>query len=225
MNHNEAKNPQKPSLYFIPGLAATPAIFRNIKLDDYDCHYFEWEDPKPGDTISTYAKRFADRIEPDKPFVLVGCSLGGIMSSEVAKHVKPERIILISSITNRSQFPNRLKVFRILQLHHVIPYSVIVSALGKIRMMKGGGNKEEAQLVYEMAKASSAKFFRWACNEILFWKHVDSHPNTYHIHGNKDTLFPIRRVKPHYAIDGGSHFMVVNEGKKIEMAIREILST
>lgn len=223
MDNIEVLPTQKPTLYFIPGLAATPAIFRRINLSEYECHFFEWEDPQPRDTFATYSKRLAERIDASKPFVLVGCSLGGLMSAEIAKHVKPGRIILISSITNRSQFPNRLKVFRILQLHHVVPYSIIVSVLGKIRMMKGGGNKEEAQLVYEMAKASSGKFFRWACNEILFWKHAESHPNTYHIHGTKDTLFPIRRIKPHYAIEGGSHFMVVNESKRIEMAIREIV--
>lgn len=215
---------QKPSLYFIPGLAATPAIFRNIKLDDYDCHYFEWEDPKPGDTITTYAKRFAERIDPDKPFVLVGCSLGGIMSAEIAKYRQPERIILISSLTNKSQFPNRLKVFRVLQLHHVIPYPVIVFAIGSIRMLKGGGDKSESKLVYEMAKATSGKFFRWACGQVLFWKHSESHANTYHIHGTKDNMFPVRRIKPQYQIEGGSHFMVVNEGQKVELAIREILA-
>ncbi len=215
---------QKPILYFIPGLAATSLIFRNIGLkEDYDCRYFEWEDPQPCDTIATYAKRLADKIEPDRPFVLVGCSMGGIMSAEIAKYRQPERIILISSLTNRSQFPNRLKVFRILQLHHVIPYSVIVYALGKIRMIKGGGNPDEAQLVYEMAKASTGKFFRWACGQVLFWKHAESHPNTYHIHGSKDTMFPVRRIQPHYLIEGGSHFMVVSEGPKVEAAIREIL--
>jgi len=219
----ETLSTQKPVLYFIPGLAATPAIFRRIDLSEYECHFFEWEDPQPGDNIATYAKRFAERIDTSKPFVLVGCSLGGLMSSEVAKYVSPERIILISSITNRSQFPNRLKVFRVLQLHWVLPYPVIINFLGAVRMLRGGGDKSESQLVYDMAKASSGKFFRWACNEILFWKHAESHPNTYHIHGNKDTLFPIRRIKPHYAIEGGSHFMVVNEGKKIENAIREIV--
>lgn len=214
---------QKPALYFIPGLAATPAIFRNIHLDEYDCHYFKWEDPEPRDTFATYSKRLAERIDTSKPFVLVGCSLGGLMSAEVAKHVKPECIILISSLTHRQQFPNRLKVFRVLQLYHIVPYPVIVSALGKIRMLKGGGNKEESELVYQMARESTGKFFRWACGQIMFWKHTDSHPNTYHIHGTKDTLFPVRRIKPQFSIDGGSHFMVVTEGKKIEMAIREIL--
>ncbi len=219
----EAIAKPKPALYFIPGLAATPAIFRNIKVDDYDCHYFKWEDPQPRDTFTTYSNRLAQRIDTTKPFVLVGCSLGGLMSAEIAKHVKPECIILISSLTHRHQFPNRLKVFRVFQLYRIVPYPVIVSMVGQIRMMKGGGNKEESELVYQMARESTGKFFRWACNQVLFWKHSESHPNTYHIHGTKDTLFPIRRIKPHYTIDGGSHFMVVNEGKKIEKAIREIL--
>lgn len=214
----------KPTLYFIPGLAATPAIFRNIHLDDYDCQYFKWEDPLPGDNIQTYSKRFAERIDTSKPFVLVGCSLGGIMSNEIAKHISPERIILISSLTNRKQFPTRLKVFKYLQLHHVLPYSWVVSGLGKIRMIKGGGTQEEADLVYQMARESSGKFFRWACGQVLFWKHYDTHPNVYHIHGNKDTLFPIRRIgKPFYTVDGGSHFMVVKNGPEVAKAIRQIL--
>lgn len=216
----------KPTLYFIPGLAATPAIFRNIHLDEYECHYFKWEDPQPGDNIKTYSKRFADRIDTSKPFVLVGCSLGGIMSNEIAKHITPERIILISSLTTRKQFPLRLKVFKVLQLHHVLPYSWVVAGIGKIRMIKGGGSQEEAELVYQMAKESSGKFFRWACGQILFWKHNEAHPNTYHIHGNKDTLFPIRRIgKTACTIEGGSHFMVVKEGQQVELAIRQILQS
>lgn len=223
MNMATSIAPQKPVLYFIPGLAATPAIFRNITLAEYEKHYFKWEDPKPGDTIATYAQRFAERIDPNKPFVLIGCSLGGIMSAEIAKYRQPERIILISSLTHRGQFPNRLKVFRVLQLHRVLPYPVVVYALGTIRKLKGHADNGEASLVYDMAKASSGRFFRWACNQVLFWKHDQTHPNTYHIHGDKDKLFPLRRIQPHHTIKGGSHFMVVTEGAKVEIAIRQIL--
>lgn len=214
----------KPKLYFIPGLAATSLIFRNINLDGYECEFFEWADPQPGDNLGSYSKRLAERIDTSKPFVLVGCSLGGIMSAEIAKHIKPEKIILISSLTNRSQFPNRLKVFRYLQLYRVIPYPVIVQVMGIIRIVKGGAGTGEGKIVYEMAKASSGKFFRWACHQVLFWKHTDSHANTYHIHGTKDNLFPIRRIgSPYKSVSGGSHFMVVNHAKQVESAILELL--
>lgn len=95
----------KPIVYFIPGLAATKLIFRTIKLPGYDTVYLEWDNPQPGDDMASYAARMLQQIDTSKPFVLVGCSLGGIMSVELSKISSPQQIFLISSMEQSREFP------------------------------------------------------------------------------------------------------------------------
>lgn len=213
----------KPTLYFIPGLAANKSIFRNLRLQDYKCVYLEWEDPLPGEDIAAFAKRFSRHIDDSEPFVLIGSSLGGIMSVEMSQYIDPQLIILVSSAMNKKELPRFFVIFRILPLYRILPFSWIRRLIKVIRKLAGKLDAKENELVLEMLNKSSPKFFRWASHQVLFWKRKDEHPKVVHIHGTKDRLFPIKRIKDPIPIEGGNHFMVMYEGKKISGVILNLL--
>lgn len=215
----------KPIIYCIPGLAADKSIFRSIKLPGYEMQFIEWADPMPRDDISAYAKRFTQNIDQSKPFVLLGVSLGGIMSIEMSQFCRPEKLILVSSIENKREFPWYLKVFAWLPLYWVIPFSVFKFAMKQVRHLASGRmQKNELLLIQTMLDKASARFFKWAIHEVLNWKQKGvQHNQLLHIHGTADKLLPYRFVKSCVPIKGGNHFMVVRKGKEISKLIMDYL--
>jgi pimeloyl-ACP methyl ester carboxylesterase len=215
---------EKPIIYFIPGLAADKSIFRGIKLPGYETRCIEWVDPLPGEDISCYAKRFTGAIDQTQRFILFGVSLGGIMSIEMAQFCKPEKMILVSSIENNSEFPWYLKLFKWLPLYWVIPFPVFKFAMKQARHLAGHLQKNELLLISTMLDKASAKFFKWALHEILNWKQKGiDHSQLLHIHGTADKLLPYRFVKSCVPIKGGNHFMIVHKGKEISKIALDFL--
>ena len=59
------------------------------------------------------------------------------------------------------------------------------------------------------------KFIKWAIGQILLWKNDERPSNVFHIHGNSDRLFCIRRIKADIRIENGGHFMIYNKANEI----------
>ena len=60
----------KIPIYFVPGLAASTAIFEYLELpeDTYEIHYLDWLVPKSEtETLNDYAKRMCSRITHKNP--------------------------------------------------------------------------------------------------------------------------------------------------------------
>ena len=89
----------KIPVYFLPGLAANPSIFKNIKLDPniFECYYLEWMIPYYNESIVDYALRFCDKVKHENA-VLIGVSFGGIIAQEMSLVRKFKKIIIISSV-------------------------------------------------------------------------------------------------------------------------------
>jgi len=76
----------KIPVYFMPGLAASPAIFERISLppEQFEMILLEWQIPLDNETLSQYAKRIAEKVTLPNP-VLVGVSFGGILVQEISQ--------------------------------------------------------------------------------------------------------------------------------------------
>lgn len=217
----------KPKVYMIPGLAATKLIYRETTLPEgYEREYLEWYDPSPGDTLDSYAKGFAEQIDTSKPFVLVGSSLGGIMSCAMSKYVDPEKIILVSSIESVEELPWYLRMFKYFPIYWLIPYFILKFFARYARLVLSDSTDQDAEMVRIMFEKNTGKFFRWALHSVLHWKQKELNDKVVRIHGTKDPLFRARYLKRcDYKVEGGDHFMVVTKGKEISGYIAEILAT
>ena len=92
----------KIPVYFMPGLAASPAIFERVKLDEtiFEMCFLEWEIPMAKESLSDYALRVSKNIKHQNP-VLIGVSFGGILVQEIAKHIEVRKIIIIRALEVR----------------------------------------------------------------------------------------------------------------------------
>ena len=99
----------KIPVYFMPGLAASIAIFERIKLpeSEFEMFFLEWEIPKEKETLQEYAKRMTQKIVHENP-VLIGVSFGGILVQEMADFISVRKVIIISSVKSNLEFPKRM---------------------------------------------------------------------------------------------------------------------
>ena len=108
--------------YFISGLGADKQMFQRIKLPEgFTIVHLEWIDPLKDETFEHYAKRLAQGIDTSEDFILVGLSLGGLMSVEMNKFLHPKFTILISSVVNKKALPFWFVLAGRLRIPKIIP--------------------------------------------------------------------------------------------------------
>ena len=92
--------------YFISGLGADRTVFRNIHLPStFEPVHLNWIEPQKNESLPSYAFRLAEKIDPSKPFILIGLSFGGMLAVEISRIYKPKQLILISSIRSAQDLP------------------------------------------------------------------------------------------------------------------------
>lgn len=208
-------------IYCISGLGADKRAFSKIDCHGYEVHYIKWLVPLKKESISDYAKRLMHQIHHPEP-VLIGLSFGGIMCIEIARHIKTRAVILISSIKQDSELPMWMKLSGKLKVHKIIPLhsTKLIEPFENYKL--GIETAEEKKMVHEFRMEVNQRFVNWAIDAVLNWKNHDIPPNTYQIHGKNDRIFPIRKVKADYVINGG-HMMVMNRSKEVSDSINSIL--
>ena len=73
-------------------------------------------------------------------------------------------------------------------------------------------------------RKSSPDFTRWAINAISRWNNETRPENLFQIHGDKDHVFPIKKIKPDFQVRGGGHLMVLNMADLVSKEISNNVS-
>ncbi|MGW8258357.1 MAG: alpha/beta hydrolase, partial [Thermoguttaceae bacterium] len=101
---------KQPKMIFLPGLGADARLFNPQRLAFPDLVVPEWIAPKKAEGLAEFAARMAETINTDGPFVLAGVSLGGMMAYEIARHIRPQALILIASCRSREGVNSFMRV-------------------------------------------------------------------------------------------------------------------
>lgn len=212
-------------VYLISGLGADSRLFKNIKLPaNYQVILVDWHIPAPDDTLTTYAQSIVKQYDIKDISTVIGVSLGGMISVEIAKQVNLDKVILISSIKADSEAPWYFKVFRNLPVYEAIPGKLMTHVGFLIKPMFGKMAPDDLALFKSMLRNSSPIFLKWAMRTVLQWKNAVVIPNLYHIIGNKDLVFPHQNIKnPTAVIKGGTHIMVFDKADEINALLADIL--
>lgn len=205
----------KIPVYFMPGLAASPKIFENIKLpeDRFEMFYLEWCLPLEDELIKGYAKRIAANIKHDNP-VLIGVSFGGILVQEIAAIIKARKVIIISSVKCNTEFPRRMRFAKMTRAYRIFPTGMMqnVDWLAKIAV---GNNMITRRLnLYEkFLSMRDKKYLDWALKTIILWDRTLPDETVVHIHGDADEVFPVKYIKNYIPVKGGTHIMIINKAR------------
>lgn len=210
--------------YVISGMAADRRVFNHLQFPHtVEPVFLEWITPQQTETLPAYAKRLALKIDAQKPFMLLGLSMGGMIAVEIAKLMQPSATILLSSIPLSSQLPNFYKLAGKLQLYKMVPVGLIKKA-SLVKRFFASESAEDKQTLRNVVIESDAAFIRWAMEAVLKWEN-DYLPNPYfHIHGSSDEILPMKYTRPTHIIPNGKHLMVMTRSGEVNGILREIFN-
>jgi pimeloyl-ACP methyl ester carboxylesterase len=212
-------------VYLIPGLGADSRLFKNIQLPaGYEIVLVDWLIPSETDTLTSYSQNILRQYNMSDNSIVIGVSLGGMISVEIAKQLKLDKVILISSIKTNSEAPWYFKFFRSLPVYKAIPGKLMTHLGFLVKPMFGQMKPDDLTLFKSMLQNSSPIFLKWAMRSALYWKNDVEFSNLYHIVGNKDLVFPYQNIKnPTAVIKGGTHIMVFDKAAEINVLLADIL--
>lgn len=201
------------NVYFISGMGASCRVFDALTLPDkYQKIYLEWRLPEKDETLDNYAKSYAEQINQNESFVLVGYSFGGVLVQEMNKYLSPEKTILIASIKDEKQRPNYFSFFKKIRIYKGIKPWFFNEKATSWFFQKFIYKTKEVLNIKDYLPQLNATYMRWAAKEILAWKPTSTINNLYQIHGTKDLTFPFKRIKKYIGIDEQKLYIIQNVG-------------
>lgn len=216
----------KIPVYFMPGLAASSAIFERIELpeEQFEMHLLEWEIPLPKESLSDYAKRITTKIKHEMP-VLVGVSFGGILVQEMAMHIQARKVIIISSVKSNEEFPRRLKIAKSTKAYKLIPMSLILNLENLAKFSFGEKINQRIKLYEKFLSVRDISYLEWAVEKVILWDRITINESVVHIHGDLDDVFPIKYIKDCTVVKGGTHIMILNKYRWLNAHLPEIITS
>jgi hypothetical protein len=205
----------KIPVYFMPGLAAGPSIFENIKLpeEQFEMYFLEWFLPIENESIESYALRMTQKITHNNP-VLIGVSFGGVLVQEMAKIIQTDKVIIISSVKTNKEFPSRFKIARNTKAYKLIPTQLLADIEKLVKYAFGDNIVAKRLKLYEKYLSVRDKhYLDWAIETILCWNQKEINEAVIHIHGDADEVFPIKHIRKCIVVKGGTHILILNKFK------------
>lgn len=213
------------TVYCISGLGADYKAFDRIEWDaKHTIVHIPWLEPHHKENLQQYARRMASNINTHEPFALVGLSFGGIVAIEMLAFLNPNKIILISSISHSAQLP---WYFRLIGKTSVYKTRLFLSLKNNTHIINAMFGQKETPLGKYLKNRFahlSDRYLSWSMEQILRWQQNEKPNEVFQIHGTKDIVFPISRIKADYVIDGGSHFMIYTHAKQVSKHLQSLLN-
>lgn len=213
------------TVYFIHGQGSDSRLFDSITLKEgYTKKCLEYGTPPKGSTMNSFAQEVAQQIDTTQPFVLIGTSLGGMLCTEMAGFLHPQKVILISSAANRKELPFRYRFQKAIPLYAIVPGFVMVGSARVLQPIVEPDRKKNKATFVSMLKEKDRVYMRRTVKMIIQWESEANDSLIYKIHGENDHTIPIRNVKGvDTVIENGSHMMTLTRGREISILINNAL--
>jgi len=218
--------PKKTHCYFVPGLAASKEIFKNIRLpeDQFEIHILEWLIPEKGEALSAYAQRMAERVV-HQDVVLIGVSFGGVVAQEMCAFFKPKQLIIISSVKTKHELPKRLKAVRKTGIYKLVPTGWALSVKDLTKLAIGPRSRKRLKLYQQYLWMRDKRYLDWAIKQMVCWERETPLTDITHIHGDADIVFPIKNIEATHILPQGTHIMILNKGSKVSKLLENIMKS
>lgn len=216
-------------IYLFSGLGADKSVFDELSLLKTIKHKFiEWKKPK-SEVLQEYALQLSSQIDTTKKVILIGISFGGMLAVSLSKHIRTEKVILISSVTQPKELPFLYRTLGKLKFYIFIP-TFLLNKPNKLLSFAFGVNgkvyKKEQQKLYEIIKNTNPKLAKSFIKMIMNWKDKPTRQNKpssiFKIHGTNDWILPAPQ-NCQFLIQNGGHFMILTDTKEINEHIEKIL--
>ena len=215
-------------LILLPGLGADGRLFEPQRRAFPDLLVPPWLPPRPREPLADYAARMAEVIRPlcPEPFVLGGVSFGGMAAYEIARHLKPDAVVLVASCHEHRGLRLVYRAGR--WVWPAVPVAIWQSAKRlavPVAKLIGTTEPGERAKQVRMFQEQDARFLHWTVGAIITWNPAPLHGiPVFHIHGRRDRLIPAWRVDPEQWIPDGGHMINITHAGQVNAFIRRVIA-
>jgi pimeloyl-ACP methyl ester carboxylesterase len=216
-----------PPLFVLSGIGGDERLFdpqRAVR----DVRPIRWILPAdPREPLIEYAARLARQLSIHEPFDIGGSSFGGMIALELARHLSPRQVFLFGSCRSPRAIAPLLRALRSLAV--ISPDRL----LHPPRMLQpliarwfGATSPAHVDLFAQMLAATPPAFTRWAARAVFSWPGVaELSMPIHHVHGDRDHLIPVHRVKPDRVIAGAGHLLNLTHADAVNDFIARVASS
>lgn len=201
-------------VYLMPGMAANPIIFEHIQLteDRFKIHWLEWIIPYDNESIADYAQRMCEFIKYEN-IVLLGVSFGGVLVQEMSKHVEVRKLIIVSSVKSMDELPKHMLLAKRTKAYKLVPTRLASNVDAFAKYAFGNNVTKRMELYKKYLSVTDNRYLSWAIEQMVCWKQKTYNPDIVHIHGDNDSVFPIKNISNCITLKHGTHIMIINKFK------------
>ncbi|HNZ41834.1 MAG TPA: hypothetical protein PLB59_07510 [Bacteroidales bacterium] len=211
-------------VYLFPGQGSDERIFSNITLGTtYELVPIAYPVPAKKTSLHEYAGMLAAQIDTTCKFALIGVSFGGMLCTELAEIVSPEKVIIISSAKCRSELPRRYTVMKKYPAYRLYPKKFVKFGTMLLQPTVEKGLKNEKDFFKDMLQKKDPQFLKETSTMMINWERETYPANIIHIHGSDDHVLNIKNIKADYIIVNGTHIMTYERGREISEIIGKVL--
>jgi hypothetical protein len=177
-----------------------------------------WIQPLRGESLSGYAARFAQQIDPGGPCFVGGASFGGFVAIEMARHLAdPRGVFLIGSCRSPAELPRRIRALRTIRgVARWMPFGAVCSVAGIGATALSIVPAPATRSLLRQLADTDARFLRWACRAVLEWEQSAAPAvPIHHIHGRCDHVLPATNTQADLIVDGAGHVLSLRRGREV----------
>ena len=211
------------NLYCMPGMAASPKIFEFISLPKpIKIHLLSWIPPLKDEPLTDYAIRMCERVTQTNP-ILLGVSFGGVLVQEMSKYLPGCQVVIVSSIKSKDELPLSMKMAKKTNAHKLLPMQWINNLDNLSLFVFGEGIKKRLALYQKYLSERNPDYLSWAIDSLINWDNTEVLKNIIHIHGEKDTVFPIKNLSHPFIKIKGGHAAIITQAHWFNKELSKIL--
>jgi pimeloyl-ACP methyl ester carboxylesterase len=216
--------PEDIPLILLPGMAGDDRVFAPQRAAFPDMLVPAWIEPLPQESLGSYARRLARRVEPGRPCVVGGASFGGIVALEMAVHLQARVCVLIASVRSPNEFP---WWYRLLRPAAVLGPAQLGQLAGLVANTSAPSLPPGTVQRLRRVSAPQASFLRWASWAALTWRpsRTARPVRVYQVHGSADRTFPIQYTRPDVVVARGGHLLSLTHPRAVNELLRRARET
>ncbi len=212
------------NVFLLPGQGSDHRLYEKFKFPEHvHVEYVTLPVPEKGAGMKDYAIKISKQIDTSGYTVLIGTSLGGMVSTELTKLYNIEKTIIISSAKCRGELPFRYRFQKYVPIYKIVPKKLIKWGALIVQPLVEPDRKNNKETFVRMLKSKDPTYLKRTIDIIVKWDARENPENIIHIHGNKDHTIPVRNVNYDFLVEGGSHMMALTRGEEIFKIVKKIV--
>jgi pimeloyl-ACP methyl ester carboxylesterase len=209
-------------ILLLSGMGADERLFAPQRAEFPNLRVPAWIDPVPGESLRSYAARFAPLVDPGCPCLVGGASFGGLVALEMASHIQARACVLIASVRSPSELPWGWRALRLVTTFG--PDYVRTAAGLAARFLAPSLPGDTGARLRRLSRPEAA-FLRWASCAVSQWwpSPAARRVQVFHIHGALDTTLPIRYTRPDVVVARGGHLLPLTHAAEVNRFLSRCL--